>query len=42
MLIGKVGVCKEQEVDHNRYVEHEVVAHRVIVDNEAQQVRGLY
>ena len=34
--------CEEQEVDHNRNVEHKVVAHRVIVDNEAQQVRGLY
>ena len=42
MLIGEVGVCEEQEVDHNRDVEHEVVAHGVIVDNEAQQVRSLY
>ncbi len=38
LLILEEGVQKQQEVDHDRNVKHQVVTQRVIVHDEAQQV----
>jgi len=38
MLIGEVSITEVQEVDDYWDVKHQVVAHGIIINNEAQEV----
>jgi hypothetical protein len=38
MLVRKIGVAEVQEVEDNGEVEHQVVAHGVVIHHETQQV----